>query len=412
MSDKPLNGIRVLDLTVALAGPLCTLNLAGMGAEVIKIEQPGGSDIGRWNPPYVSSEGVHFDSPAEGDISLSMLNRSRGKKSVTLNLKTETGISLFRELVAKSDVVIENFSDGTTERLGIDYESVRDANPEIIYCSLSGLGVGNPSPELKAMDVVIQALSGVMSVTGEPNGAPTRIGIPIGDVIAPLYATNGILAALHYRQQSGNGQFIEVSLLDCLAGLVALEHFPVLEEAGMPTRTGNQLNRLAPFGIFPAADGYVSIAAANDHFAAELFAGMQMPELKEDVRFATRGSRAANAAELNRIIEHWTTRHTRDHIVEVLMKARGVPVAPVRAPAEVVDDVHLQERKAIVDMVHPTVPDAAPIKGQGIPIKFSATPSSLDTPAPVLGQDNEGVYCDLIGLDSPQFEKLREQNII
>ena len=250
---RPLEGIRVLDLTVALAGPYCSLLLAGMGAEVIKIEGPNGGDIARTNPPYFGPDGFHFDRMEEGDVSISILARARNKKSITLDLKTESGREIFMRLVKLSDVMVENLSDGAAARLGVGYDVVRAANKKIVYASISGLGDPSPFPGLKVMDIIVQALSGIMSATGMPDGPPIRVGIPIADLLAPLYATSGILAALLQRGRTGVGQHVKVSMLDCLASLLAVDHFDVYQRAGLSPRTGNFKHRAAPFGLYSRA---------------------------------------------------------------------------------------------------------------------------------------------------------------
>jgi formyl-CoA transferase len=408
----PLEGLRVLDLTVALAGPFCTLLLAGLGAEVIKIEAPGGGDIARWNPPYLGRRGVHFDLPEDDDMSLSMLNRARNKKSVTLDLKSERGRTMFFELARRADVVVENFSEGTAERLGVGYDAVRVVNDRIVYCSISGLGADSPYPELKAMDIIVQALGGIMEMTGFPDGPPVRVGIPLGDLLAPLYAFGGLLAALWHRERTGVGQHLDVSLLDSLASLVAVEHPDVSERLGQPPRSGNVLNRLAPFGVYEARDGYVAIGAAADPWAHGLFEAMGRPDLVDDERFAHRGPRAANADALNAMIEAWTKERSTDEIVEELYEKRRVPAARVRGPHEVLHDPFLAERGAVVPLCHPTLPEAEALRGSGMPLRYSHSSSGFDRPAPALGQHNDEVYGQLLGLGPGELEQLTHDRII
>ena len=260
-SSRPLEGIRVLDLTVALAGPYGALMLGGLGAEVIHIEAPGGGDIARTNPPYIGPNGVAFGVRADDEVSLSILNRGRNKKSVTLDLKSAKGREVFFRLVKESDVVLENMSEGTAQRLGVGYEQVSRVNPRIVYGSISAFGEPSIYPGLKGMDILIQALSGLMEVTGFADGPPTRVGIPIADLMTPLFAVNGILAALIQRGRTGEGQHVQVSMLDCLASMVAEEHFDIPAEDGAPMRSGNSHDRLVPFGVYPCRDGAVAICA-------------------------------------------------------------------------------------------------------------------------------------------------------
>jgi formyl-CoA transferase len=410
-APKPLAGIRVLDLTVALAGPYCTLLLAGLGAEVIKIEAPKGGDIARFNPPFYGENGIHFGKMEEGDISLSILARARNKRSISLDLKAERGRAIFRELAGHVDVIVENMSDGTVERLGVDYETIRKINPGIIYCSITGLGRPSPYPGLKAMDITIQALSGVMDTTGYQDGPPLRFGLPISDLLVPLYGTIGIQAALRQREASGEGQHVVVSMLECLASLLPFEHFDVFQKRGFPCRTGNHHNRLAPFGVFKTKDGYVSIAAANDQWTGQIFEAMGRPELIEDPRFTTRGPRAVNADEVNALIEGWTGQHNTTDVIAELQEKRGVPCVTVRTALEVMEDPVLRKSGAILPLVHPDIGEIE-AAGSGIPIHMSASSVGLDRPAPKLGADNMDIYSGLLGLGEADIAQLRKSGII
>lgn len=414
MSDrKPLADIRVLDLTAALSGPFCTLLLGGLGAEIIKVEAPGGGDFARTNPPFLGSGGLHFGKPAGDDESITMLNRGRNKKSVTLNLKSEKGMEIFRQLARAADVLVENFSEGTAERLGIGYEHLREVNPRLVYCSVTGLGSPSPYPGMKVMDIIIQALSGIMEVTGFPDGPPVRVGIPIGDLLAPLYAVVGILSALHHRELSGRGQRVEVSLLDSLVSLVAEEHFDVIERSGLPVRSGNSHPRLAPFGVYRAADGYVAISGAADAWAEQLFAAMGQPELIGDPRFSHRGARADNTQELDKLISTWTSTQTVAEIVEQLQdESRRVPAAPVRRPGEVLSDPYLRARGAVTLLDHPRAALTEELTGSGLPIRLSETPAGFDHPAPYLGQHTHEVLADLLGISADDIAELRAREDI
>ena len=301
--EGTLSGVRVLDLSVALAGPFATFNLAGLGADVIKIEAPGGSDIGRGNPPYLGSRGLHSEGMVGDDISVSMLDRSRGKRSVTIDLKQDEGRELFLRLVEHADLVVENMSAGTADRLRVGYADVRKVNPAILYCSISAFGEGSPFDDMKGMDIHIQALSGLMSATGFADGPPVRVGIPIGDIVGSLYATIGILAAIRHRDRTGEGQHIRVSLWEALTTLVATEHFDA--EPGEPravVRSGNSHERLTPFGAYQTLDGYMALGATTDALVVQLFRAMERLDLIDDPRFASRGARLANSAALNDIV--------------------------------------------------------------------------------------------------------------
>lgn len=409
--SSPLAGLRVLDLTVALAGPYCTLLLAGLGAEVIKIESPTGGDIARFNPPFYSEDGIHFDTMAPGDVSLSILARARNKRSISLDLKTERGREIFHELAKHADIVVENMSDGTVDRLGVDYETISRINPRIVYCSITGMGRPSPYPGVKVMDITVQALSGVMDTTGFADGPPVRFGLPIADLLTPLYGIIGIQAALRQREETGQGQNIVVSMLDCLTSLLPFEHFDVFQKAGFPARSGNHQNRLAPFGIYRTSDGHVSVAAANDKWAAAIFDAMGQPELVSDPRFCGRGPRARNADALNALIENWTSRHSTAHVIAELQGRRGVPSVMVRTALEALADPNLHASGAIQKLSHP---DAGEIEavGAGVPIRMSAAKVGFDRPAPKLGADNHDIYGRLLGLDGQEIARLAAAQII
>ena len=409
---RPLEGLRVIDLTVALAGPYCSMMLAGLGAEVIRVDAKTGGDIGRVNPPFVGPKGYHFGNMEDGDISISTLLRGRNKKSVTLNLKTAKGRELFNQLAEKSDVFVENMSEGTAERLGIGFEALHKVNPRLVYASIFGLGERYSEYEgLKAMDIIIQALSGVMSVTGEPDGDPTRVGVPIADMFSANVALTGILAAIIQRGITGEGQHVKVSMLECMSALLAVEHFDVLERQGFSPRTGNQLNRLAPFGLYPTKDGHVAIAAAADKWVWSLFEAMKMPELQHDPRFSGRGPRAANALELNRIIEEWSKGQTSEQIVQLLFRERGIPCVRLRTASEVLADPELRAAGIIQPLEHP-IYGATDAVGPGMPLSFSGSGIALGQPAEALGTSNRAVFCDLLGLAPDELEALEAEGVI
>ena len=408
---RPLEGIRVLDLTVALSGPYCSLLLGGMGADIIKVEGPNGGDLARSNPPFYGPRGLHLDAMGEGDIAVSTLLRTRNKKSITLDLKKERGREIFMQLAQLSDVVIENMSEGTAARLGVGYEAVQAANPRIVYASISGLGDPSSFPGLKAMDIIVQALSGVMDATGLPEGPPMRFGIPIADLLAPLYALGGILAAVIQRGRTGVGQHVKVSMLDCMASLLAVEHFDIFQRAGFSTRTGNHLSRLTPFGLFATRDGYVAIAAPSDDWVRSLFEAMGRSELMQDPRFCGRGPRAANAAAVNSLIEDWTRSLTSDEVTAELFTKRGVPCARMRSVDEVLHDPALRATGAIQTLVHPKLGEIDAV-GAGMPISFSAAHAKLDQPAPELGSSNRDIYCKLLGMSNAELNELKVRGII
>lgn len=411
MAPRPLDGIRILDLTSALSGPYATLLLAGMGAEVINIEAPGGRDMARETVPYIGPRGLSFDKRQPDEVSMAVLNRRRNKKSVTLDLKSQKGRELFFRMVKTADVIVENMSEGTPTKLGIDYDKACEVRPDIIYCSIRAFGEPSSHPDVKGVDIIIQALSGWMEVTGFPDGPPTRAGVPIGDLIAPNYAVQGVLAALLHRERTGEGQRIVISMLDCLASLLAIENYDMLVgKAGYPMRSGNSLDRMAPFGVYQTKDGHVSIAAGRTNWFPWLMDAIGQPELARDPRFDNRAVRTKNAKEINDIIEAWTRGRTTGEVIRQV-KAHNVPAVPVRTPMEVLADPSFRESGAIVELEHPVYGKVG-ATGAGVPIQFSKTGAGLDQPAVDLGASNDEVYGELLGLGPEEMARLRRDGII
>jgi crotonobetainyl-CoA:carnitine CoA-transferase CaiB-like acyl-CoA transferase len=406
----PLHGLTVLDLTVALAGPYATLLLAGLGATVIKLENPGrGGDHARNNAPYLGSGGMRLARTAEDDMSLAMLDRGRNKLSATLNLKHPRARELFGELVQQADVVVENYAAGTADRLGIGYDFCSALNERIIYTAISGFGAARPAR--KGMDTIFQALSGMMTVSGNEADPPIRCGVPFGDMTGPLFAVIGTLAALHHRERTGRGQFVDVSLVGALSSMVAAEPFDKLEALGVPTRTGNTLPRLAPFGIFPTADGSVAICAPSDEFARGVFVAMDEPELSADPRFATRDARVAHWIELHARIGRWSAARPTDAVVGAL-DGRGVPVAPVRTPADAVRDPDRLAQGDTAQLTHPSLGPVEDLYGSGLPIRFSDAHAAYDRPAPWLGEHNGFVYGGMLGRSADEIRSLADDGAI
>ena len=413
-ASGPLSGLTVLDLTHALAGPFASFLLAGLGARVIKIENPCAPDPCRQNPPYLGPDGVSLGRRSEDDISVSALNRLRGKYGVTLNLKKPGGREVFTDLVRHADIVVENFSAGTLDRLGIGYPYARSINPRVIYCSISGFGATKTTGSAgtgKAMDSIIQALSGLMMTSGAPGDPPVRVGVPVADLLTPVFGVIGILAALRQREISGAGQQVDVSMLGVLTSLVAAEPFDLLEACGMPQRTGLMVPRLTPFGIYESADSYVAICAPSEQFARGVFAAIGRPEFETDPRFATRDARVVHVNELNAHIEAFT-RTLPTAVLVPLLEQHGVPAAAVRSPADAVRDPRVQARGETVQLEHPQFGRVADVVGMGIPITFSETPATCLRPAPAVGQDNALVYGEWLGYGPARVEQLRADGII
>ena len=409
--SRPLEGIRVLDLTMALSGPYAALILADMGAEVIHIEAPRSRDGARNSPPFFGQRGWNYGAPLPDEVSLSVLDRARNKQSVTLNLKSEQGRTLFMDLVKISDVVLENMSSGTAQRLQIDWPQVQAVNPRVVYASITGFG-DNPAFEgLKGSDILVQALSGWMQVTGTVDGPPTRVGVPVADLVTPLYAVNGILAALVQRGRTGLGQHVQVAMLDCMVALLAAEHWDVVASAGYPLRTGNSLDRLVPFGVYACKDGHVALVAHQaDKFAA-LAQAMQHAELMHNPQYLDLGFRQQHAAQINAWIEAWTLQHTCAQVLEKVYHQCGIPAAPVRSPTQALADPHLLANGSIAPLAAVTQTGMVP-KGLGQPIQFSAASLPLNQAAQALGAANAQVYGELLGLAGEQLQKLQAQGVI
>lgn len=409
--QRPLEGLRVLDLTRALAGPYATLLLAGLGAEVIKLEDPVGGDLARENSPYVGRDGVVVERRHEDDISISHLTRARGKYGVSLNLKHPDAKGVFADLVKSCDIVVENFTSGTADRLGVGYAGAKSANPRVIYCSLSGFGA-NGAEGGKAMDVIIQALSGAMYTSGAPGEPPVRMGVPMADMLAPVFAVIGILAALEQRHRTGEGQHIDVSMLGALTSFVAIENWSAMAAAGMQARTGLTVQRLSPFGVFECADGYIALVAVHDKLAAGLFRAMGQPELLQHPQFATRDARVANAVTLEASINDWSRQLPVAEAVAAL-EAQGVPVAPVRHPEDALVDPRVMARNETMPIAHPNYGSDIDLRTAGIPILFSGARTGFDPVLPVaIGEHNGDVYERLTGYSAERLDALKKSGVI
>lgn len=407
---RPLEGLRVIDLTRALAGPYATLLLAGLGAHVIKVEDPRGGDLARENSPYVGRNGVTVERAHADDVSISHLSRARGKLGVSLNLKAPGAQAVFEDLCRDADIVVENFTAGTADRLGVGYAVARKANPRVIYCSLSGFGAD--APDGKAMDIIIQALSGAMYASGDPDAPPVRMGIPVADMLAPVFAVIGILAALEQRHRTGVGQHVDVSMLGALTSFVAIENWSALAAAGMPARTGLTVQRLSPFGVFECADGYVAVVAVHEKLARGLFRAMGQPELGDDPRFASRDARVANAVALEAHITAWSRTLSVAEVVR-LLEAEGVPTAPVRHPEEALVDPRVMAREETMPIAHPAYPHRSELRTSGVPIRFSDARTGFDEALPIaIGEHNMAIYRDLLGYDEAQLAALVRDGVI
>jgi crotonobetainyl-CoA:carnitine CoA-transferase CaiB-like acyl-CoA transferase len=376
----PLAGLKVLDLSRILSGPYCTMMLGDYGADVVKIERPdGGDDARAWGPPFAGGESVYF------------LSVNRNKRSVALDLGAARGRTVLRALALKADVLIENFRPGTARRLGVDYETLARDHPALVYCSISGFGQSGPYRERPGFDAVAQAMGGMMAITGEPDGAPMKHGIPMADLTAGMWAAFAILAALWERGRSGLGQHLDVSLLDSQVSwltYVLAGHFATGSE---PARYGSAHATIVPYQPFATADGHVMIAAGNDKLFAALCAALDLDELARDARFATNPGRVGHRAELVAALEARLATRTTAHWLDALERA-GVPVAPILRVSEVARDPHVRARGMIAEVDHPT---AGRLRLAGLPVGFSRTPGAIRRPPPRLGEHTAEVLADL-----------------
>jgi CoA:oxalate CoA-transferase len=399
IDQQPLRGVRVLDLTRVLAGPFCTMNLADLGAEVIKIEMPGRGDDSRSFAPLMPSgdSGYYYSV-------------NRGKRSITLDLRSAEGAAIFLELAAKSDVVVENFSPGTMDRFKAGYAQLKAANPKIILCSISGFGQTGPMTSAPAYDIVAQALGGTMSITGNPGGAPVRCGVSIGDLSAALYAVIAIVSALRVRDRDGVGNHVDIAMLDCQVAMLedALARYSV---SGMiPGRLGTRHPSITPFQQFRAADDYFVMGAGNEAIWRRFCDAIAMPQLKDDPRFLTNSDRTANHPELETILAGIFVTQPRGYWLGLLINA-SVPCAPIANVEEVTRDPHLAARNMILRADHPEF-DGLIVPGS--PLKSAAAGKSgiPSTRAPRLGESTDEVLASVLGYDSLRLSELRRRSII
>jgi len=408
---RPLEDVTVLDLTMALAGPFATLLLAGLGARVIKIEDPGRADSCRENAPYLGRDGATLTRRHADDVSVSAINRLRNKQGITLNLKKPGAREVFADLVRHADVIFENFSRGAMTRVGAGYDRAREINPRIVYCSLTGFGSEGEPGSGKAMDAIIQALSGFMMTSGGPSDPPIRVGVPMADMCAPLFGVIGVLAALMQARRTGIGQHVDVSMLGVMTMMVSGEPFDMLERLGVPQRTGLSVPRLAPFGTYPTRDGFVSICAPMEVFARALFEAIGKPELNSDPRFATRDQRVVHVQEVDRILEEFTRPRTTSEVL-LILEHGGVPAAEVRDTEHAVRDPRVVARRETVKLEHPKYGEVADVYGMGLPLTFSNATVGFDQPPPGVGEHNDAVYGGLLGYSAGRIRELRRAGVI
>jgi crotonobetainyl-CoA:carnitine CoA-transferase CaiB-like acyl-CoA transferase len=392
-----LEGIRVVDFSRVLAGPYCTMMLADMGADVIKIEQPGkGDDTRAWGPPYLGTESGYY------------LAVNRNKRGIALDLKSEQGRQIALDLVRQSDVVVENFRVGVMEKLGLGYEQLREIRPDLIYCSISGFGRSGPYSSRAGYDLIAEAMSGFMSVTGDADGVGMRAGVAIGDVTTGMLACNMVVAALLHRERTGQGQLVEAALLDTIIGWLINANLYYLITGENQPRTGNAHALVVPYQAFQAEDLPMIITAGNDRLFAGLCMTISRPDLIDDPRFRTNSDRIANRPALAAEIEGELAKRPAAEWAELLLEA-GVPSSPINTMAEVFADPHVLARNMLVEMEHKTL---GTIKLPGVPMTFSETPAEARTAPPVLGQHTREVLRELCGLDDDAVSRLASSGVV
>ena len=408
-----LTGIRVLDLSRVLAGPWCTQTLADLGADVIKVERPGGGDDTRsWGPPFLKDAVGHDTAEAAY-----YLGANRNKRSVTCDIATPAGQALIRELAAKCDVFVENFKVGDMARYGLDYPSLREVNPRLVYCSITGFGQTGPYRERAGYDYAIQGMGGLMSVTGERDdlgGGPQKVGVAVADLFTGMYATVAILAALRHAERTGEGQHVDMALLDAQVAMLANLGANYLVSGRVPGRSGNAHQNIVPYQVFevaPNADGHkdhLILAVGNDGQFAKFCDVAARPEIATDARFAKNQDRVRNRAVLVPMLEAIPKTRTKAQWLAALEAAK-VPCGAINDIAEVFADPHVNERGMVTPWNHPLQPGLRLVAS---PMKLGQTPVRSDLPPPLLGQHTEAVLREVLGLGDARLAQLKEAKVI
>ncbi len=392
----PLHGVRVLDFSRVLAGPAAAQALADLGAEVIKVEPPGGGDDTRTFPPFDDGHSVYF------------LGINRGKKSIVIDLKSEAGVALARDLAAKSDIVVENYRPGVMDRLGLGYEVLSAINPRLIYCAISGFGMTGPLRDYPSFDIVTQAMSGAFSVNGERDRPPTRLGIPLGDLVGGINGPIGILAALYERTVSGRGRLIDVSLLDGLMGLLAYLPQIAWHNDENPKPQGTQHPNLVPYGVFPAKDGLIVIACLTNAFWGNICRALGLDAYIDDDRYNMIEKRRTNRIDVDALISERTAQRTFDELAAVFIQ-HNVPHAPILGVRDALAQPQAVAREMVVETDHAAL---GTIRIVNRPIKFPENAQPVPDAPPVLGQHSDAILRDVLGLDADAIAKLRDANVV
>jgi formyl-CoA transferase len=387
-----------------MAGPYCAMMLGDLGADVIKVERPGRGDDSRgWGPPFVGEP----YGPYPGE-SAYFIAANRNKRSITVNLKSSEGQEIVRRLAGVSDVLVENFRTGVLDRLGLGYEDLRAVNPRLVYCSISGYGRTGPYAERPGYDFIIQAEGGMMGITGPEEGPPFRVGVPIVDITAGMFAATAILAALRARDQRGEGQLVDVSLLDTQVALLTNVASNYLVGGAPPRRLGNAHPNVAPYETFRARDRWFALAAANERQWAVLCEVIDRPDLRDDPRFATNEARLANRPELVTVLNEVFATRDADAWLERL-RAAGLPCGPINTVSDVFAHPQVEARNLVVEAEHPT---AGPLRFPGFPYKLLGTPARVRRPPPLLGQHTEEILTEMLDYSAEEVSALREQGVV
>lgn len=393
---KPLENLVVLDLSRVLAGPYCTMMLADFGANIIKIEPPEVGDDSRAFGPFIGKESVYY------------MSLNRNKRSITLNFKEQEARDLFKEMVKKADVVVENYRPGTMEKFGLGYDVLKEINPKIIYAACSGFGHSGPYMDKPAYDIVVQAMGGIMSITGAENGEPTRVGASVGDIIAGLFTAYGVVTALYNRAVTGIGQKVDVGMLDCQVAVLENAMARYLSSGIVPKPLGNRHPSITPFQSFTASDGFFIVGAGNDRLWEKLTTLLGRQDLTKDPRFVNNGKRTENVKELGAILDNIFKDKTIKEWLE-LLEAAGIPCAPINTVDKVINDPQVNFRNMIVESEHPV---AGKIKMAGVPVKMSETPGAVERPAPLLGQHTEEILKEFFDFSPEQVKGLQDRKVL
>ncbi|MGB7298572.1 MAG: CaiB/BaiF CoA-transferase family protein [Burkholderiaceae bacterium] len=405
----PLSDLLVLDLTRYLSGPYCTLQLAGMGARVIKVDHPVTGDPTVNAPPFAGPDGPSLQQTPDS-LGLAYLKRQRGKESITIDLKHAKGAKLLRDLAQHADVVVENFRPGVARRLGIDYSQLKLVNPGIVYCAITGYGQTGPEAQLKSYDLMAQAAAGLMAITGEANGRPMKAGSPMADTIAGTWGALSILAALHEKKLSGVGQSIDVSMQDCLFSMMMDEPLDCYEQLGQVERVGNRVMRFSPFNAYQSADGWLVIGSVGDKDWSALCQLIGQPALADDSNYSRVSWRIENNDAVDQVIGDWVKSHTTDDAIEQLRTA-DIACSAVRTPGQAINSEHLNKRNMVKPLL---MPDgrATGVIAPDMPFRMSRSAVGHHRTAPVPGTNTTNVLSEFLGLDNRALDGLRSDGVI